>query len=61
MGELDAEFRRSMAATMRDNARQGRFAIVRIEPEAAVGNTSTALDARGFDHDERRAGIAQHA
>src|SRR5262249_22041358 len=45
MGELDAELRRAIAAAVGDHARKRRFAIVRIEPEAAVADAAAALDA----------------
>src|SRR5215510_6517342 len=61
MGELDAELRRAIAAAVGYDARKRRFAIVRIEPEAAVADAAAALDAGRLDHDQRRPGIGEHA
>ena len=46
---------------MVDYALQGRFAGVGIKSEAAVGDPAMALDTGGLDHQERGAGICQHA
>ena len=46
---------------MVDYALQGRFAGVGIKPEATVGDPAVALDMGGLDHQERGAGICQHA
>ena len=46
---------------MVDYALQGRFAGVGIKPEATVGDPAMALDMGGLDHQERGAGICQHA
>ena len=60
MGELDAELCRAIAAAVGDDARKCRFAIVRIEPEAAVADAAAALDAGRLDHHQRRPGIGEH-
>ena len=60
MGELDAELRGAIAAAVGDDARKRGFAIVRIEPEAAVGDATASLGAGGLDHDQRRPGIGEH-
>jgi len=49
------------AVAMVDYALQGRFAGVGIKPEATVGDPAVALDMGGLDHQERGAGICQHA
>src|SRR5262249_24574079 len=60
MGELDAELGGAIAAAVGDDARKRGFAIVRIEPEAAVGDPATALDASGLNHDQLRPGNGEH-
>ena len=54
-------FARAVAAAMGDDARERRFAVVGIEPEAAVADAAAALDAGRLDHDQRGAGIGEHA
>ena len=61
MGELNAELRGAVTATMGDDTRQRRLAVVRVEPKAAMTDAAAALDARGLDHDQRCAGIGEHA
>ena len=61
MGELDAELGGAVATAMGDDARQRRLAVVRIKPEAAMTDAAAALDAGGLDHDQRGAGIGEHA
>ena len=46
---------------MVDYALQGGFAGVGIKPEATVGDPAMAFDMGGPDHQERGAGIRQHA
>src|SRR5262249_55769750 len=60
MGELDAELGGTIPAAVGDEARKHGFAIIRIEPEAAVGDAAVALDAGGLNHDQRRPGIGEH-
>src|SRR5271166_4205557 len=61
MRKLDAELGIAVAAAMRDHARKRRFAVVRIKPEAAMGDAPAALDAGRLHHDQRRPRITQHA
>ena len=61
MGELHTELGAAVAAAMGDDARQRRLAVIRVEPEAAMSDAATALDAGGLDHDQRGAGIGEHA
>ena len=61
MGELDAELGCAVTATMGDDTRQTRLAVVRIEPKAAMTDATAALDAGGLDHDQRGTGIGEHA
>ena len=51
----------SVTTTMGYHPCERRFAVVRIEPEATVADAAAALDAGRFDHDQRRAGIGEHA
>ena len=59
--KLDAEPGVTEAAAMRDHPRKRRFTVVRIKPEAAVGNAPAALDAGRLYHYQRGPRIAQHA
>jgi hypothetical protein len=61
MSKLDAELGGAVAAAMVDQARERRFAIVGIEAEATVRNAAATLNAGCFDHEQRGAGICQHA
>ena len=61
MRQLDAELRIAVAPAVRGDARERRFAVVRIEPEAAMGDAPAALDAGRLHHEQRRPRIAQRA
>ena len=50
MRELDAEFRRADALAMGDDARQRVLAVVRIKPEAAMGDAADAFDMGRLEH-----------
>jgi hypothetical protein len=61
VGKLNRELCLADAVAMVDYALQGRFAGVGIKSEATVGDPAMALDRGGLDHQERGAGICQHA
>ena len=61
MRDLDAELGGAGAARRRDHAGERRFVVVRVEPEAAMGDAAVALDMGRLDDHQRGAGIRQHA
>ena len=61
MGELDAELRGAVAPADVDDVLEGRFAVVRIEAEAAMGDAAVALHMGRLDDDEAGSRISEHA
>jgi hypothetical protein len=61
MGKLNADFRIPVAPTMGQDLPERCFAVVGIEPEAAVGDPPTPLGPGGLHHDQRCARIRQRA
>ena len=61
MRELDADLGGAEAMAMGDHARERGFAVIGIEPEAAVADAAAALDVGHLGDHQAGAGIRQHA